>query len=160
MMKTARGKKIAKIITTLFFIAALCGLIRSVDQMTVYSKYIDEPATMLPHSDKQNYVSFSMSSTSTDHFDIHFGLLGGKNKLGDMAVSSNAAITADTKSLIGRAKLLIVDESTEKTAFYQDISDNTSIPLSTGNYHVYLVGSWFSGKCNMDFSNAAFHTKS
>lgn len=161
MIKSARGKKTMKIIGTVFYILALCGIIHSIGQITVYSKCIDQPADVLLADclNHNNYFLSSETESDEDSFSLHFSIMGGMVQVGELTVKNGSVIAGHVEKRTGRAKLLFVDDSTDKAAFYQEISNNTPISLPQGIYHVYFVGSWFSGKCSMDCSNATFQEK-
>lgn len=119
MIKSARGKKTMKIIGTVFFILALCGIIHSIGQITVYSKCIDQPADVLLADclNHNNYFLTSETESDEDSFSLHFSIMGGMVQVGELTVKNGSVITDHVEKRTGRAKLLFVDDSKPSQQF-------------------------------------------
>lgn len=151
-MKT---QKVIKIITIVILVAILA---ESLEKMFIYSKYIFEPAENLIGKYNNKYFSlFDIGEYDEDYITMRFGLLGGNNHLGTLSIKKDTTINIQAKKRHGDLKLLLVDEATEESIYYDYINaSNSNLEMKAGDYSIYLVGDWFFGNCTINYNNAEF----
>ncbi len=151
-------KKIKNVVKKIVFIIGICLLLNSLSKDVVYNKYIDESAEVLASEYDNIYYSwfYSIMETSKNETVARYCMMGGNVRLGALSVIDNTTLNIQAEKRNGDIKLLLINDASEEVVFYDNIINNNDISLGKGVYKVYLVGSWFSGKCSMNFSDALF----
>lgn len=152
-----KWKKIMSAVTVVVFIAMLS---LSITKLASYSKFINEDAKVLiTQLDDEYYLSSSMSSDSEGEFSQKVSRLGGNVRLGTLSVTEEAMVRFSSSVKNGQLKLLIANDETEEIIYFDNLEDEElEMALESGAYRIYLVGSWYSGKCVIQYENAMFET--
>lgn len=121
-----------------------------------YSRFISLSSDILTSELGNQYQSVcTLSEERAGAFQFKVFLLNGNCFLGQMSLSHEESIAVDTSPLWGTARLLLVNDQGQTQ--YDGISDTAAqIQLSPGLYHVYLVGSWFTGSIEISYDRALF----
>ncbi|WMJ75959.1 MULTISPECIES: hypothetical protein [unclassified Sedimentibacter] len=152
-------KRVKNVIKKVVFIIGICLLLNSLSKDVVYNEYIDESAETLTSELDNIYYSwfYNIMEVSKNEAVVRYCMMGGNVRLGTLSVINNTTLNIQAEKRNGDIKLLLIDDASEEVVFFDNIINNyNDFSLEKGVYQVYLVGSWFSGKFSMTFSDALF----
>lgn len=156
---TRRKLSVAAIFYTLMqlLIAALVvlGMMKSSDAAKENAKLYFAPVQELLHAPKSNAMwgsTFSLSQDEGQNFlemTLSTKVSNGMEEFGDkMVLYENSTIKITATIQKGEAKLLLLDQN-QNILYYEKLREDTALPLEKGEYTVFLVSYWFTGKVSV-----------
>lgn len=140
------------LLVTIFSLSAF-----SVYNDFLYSRCISMPAAAVLSEPVELYQNiFSFSEEQPDTFHKTFFNLCGKHYLGQLSLPADETIVVKSDSLSGSSRLLIAGNSPDSVAYDALISTTQDIHLEAGSYLIYLLGSWFTGRIEIQHGTGPF----
>ena len=151
-----KKQRVWSILSLCFFLLALGLVLSGFADALRYSGTIDKPAGDILSNDTEYFLT-SSTATAAGSTTFKFSQLSGASPLGELSVTGgNAAISVSAST--GRSRVLAVDTQTEQVVCdWTPEKGDTPMQLSVGEYEIYLVGKWFSGKLLLSHPGNSFY---